>query len=62
MSIALLHLIGLVAHPLVDDSLVDAGSGQVGGKRMPEDVEAPDFFPFATRQRAFEMVPRLGCR
>ena len=40
VAISLPHRLGLVAHPLVDDPLVDAQRGEVGRERVPVGVEA----------------------
>src|SRR5262249_47829984 len=52
------HVLGLVAHHLVDDLLPRPGRGEVRGERVAEDVEATDHRPLAPCQVLLEMV---GC-
>jgi hypothetical protein len=40
VAISLPHRLGLVAHPLVDNPLVDAQCGEVGRERVPIGMES----------------------
>src|SRR5262245_41252839 len=59
VAIALPHFFGLMAHPGVDEPLIDAVRGTVGRERMSEDVPAPELHPFAALQGAVEVVVNL---
>ena len=57
VAVALPHRLGLVAHPLVDDPLVDAPRGQVRGERVPVGVE-PDLEPALLAAQAPRRTPQ----
>ncbi len=59
MPVAASHFFGLVAHELIDDPLVDFGSGKVRGERMPENMKTRDEFPIACGHRLFQMMMGL---
>lgn len=63
MSIALAHFFSLVPHPGVDESLVNATSGAIGGKGVPKNVPTAKFVPNAAMQGSAKMVVHLvaGC-
>lgn len=53
------HLFGLVAHPLVDQSLVNPLGGTVRRKRVSQDVPTSQPCPLAALHRSLEMVVGL---
>lgn len=59
MPIPFPHLLGLVASPGVDHSLIDALAGTDRNERMPEDVPAANFIPATASQSLIEMVRSL---
>src|SRR5438105_2526043 len=56
MAVPLLHLIGLMSHPTVDNPLVDATGGAVAGKGMPKRVPTTQDLPLAVLDGAPEVV------
>ena len=56
MPIAFPHLIGLVAHPGVNEPLIDATGRTIGRKGMAKDVPASKRCPLARLQRAVEVI------
>ena len=59
MPVALALLVGLVADPFVDQSLIDALAGTGADETMAQDVEATDHFPRGIGQCPLEMVMYL---
>ena len=59
MLVALLLLGGLVAHPCIDQPLVDAPAGADRGEAVPQGMPARHDRPFAILQRPIEMVGGL---
>ena len=51
------HLFGLVAHPLIDKSLIDALDGQIRGEAVAEGMEANDDLILAGGQLPFPAGP-----
>lgn len=54
--VSLLHFLGLVAHPFVDEPLVDALGTAVAREAVPQDVPAAKLVPLAAGQDAFWVV------
>lgn len=53
------HLLGLMAHPSVDRSLIYTGRGTIGAKGVTEDMPASKLVPIGACERAFEMIMGL---
>ena len=62
VPVAAAHLLGLVAHPLIDHSLIDPRGRAVGHERVPENVPAAHPLPLAPRNGSLEVVVRLVAR
>src|SRR4051812_14116551 len=52
-------LLALVAHPLVDQPLINTFAGAGRDEAVPENVPAPDDRPFRTGERLLQVVARL---
>ena len=48
--------LGLVAHPFVDDTLVDAGCSEIRRERVPESMEPPNLLPFAAAEGSLKVI------
>ena len=60
MAISFALIFGLMAHPRVDDALIEAAGRTIAGEGMPENVPAFEFLPFAAGKRLLELVIELG--
>ena len=56
MPIAFPHFLRLVAHPGVDEPLIDATGRTIGRKGMAKDVPAAKHLPFAAIERVHKEV------
>src|SRR5579864_2554097 len=62
MAITFPHFLGLVAKPFVNDPLIEAERGTIGGEAMPKYMPTANLVPFAVRQKPLQMVICLVLR
>ena len=55
MAISASHVFGCMANKIVDDSLVDAGTGEITDKAMAKAVPAFDVLPAAVLESLSKM-------
>ena len=59
MPIAFPHFLRLVAHPGVNEPLIDATGRTIGRKGMAKDVPASELVPFTVLHGPLEMIVRF---